>query len=156
MKQKKSSGGSSIARNKKAYFDYEVLEEMVAGLMLKGSEVKSIRAGKVNLKGSYVSVLEDGPYVSSMHISPYEPANIPSYDPIRKRKILLNKREIDKLIGAEKTAGLSVIPLKLFFKKGLIKMKIGICKGKKNRDKRASIKQRGQDREINRAMKYYN
>jgi len=151
----KKRGESFIAKNKKAYFDYEVLEEFEAGLMLKGNEVKSIRLGKVNLKGSYVSVLEDGPYVSAMHISQYEPAHLKTYDPIRKRKLLLNHREIDKLRGSEKTAGLAIIPLKLYYKKGLIKMKIGICRGKKNYDKRADLKRKSQNREVNRALKHY-
>lgn len=155
MAKKVKSTSSEIARNKKAFFDFEILDEYEAGIMLKGYEVKSVRAGKVNLKGSRVSVLSDGAaYVMDMHISPYEQAGLKDYHPAEKRRLLLNRKEIQKLEDAENTAGLSVVPLKMYYKKGLIKLKIATVKGKRNIDKRAKIKNKDQDIDIQRALKY--
>lgn len=155
MAKKEKPTSSEIAKNKKAYFDYEILDEYEAGIMLKGYEVKSVRAGKVNLKGSRVSVLSDGSaYVMDMHISPYEQAGLKEYHPAEKRKLLLNRKEIEKLEDAENTAGLTIVPLKMYFKKGLIKLKIAVVKGKKTIDKRAKIKGKDQDIDIQRALKY--
>lgn len=141
--------------NKKAYFDYEILEKIEAGIVLSGPEVKSIRDGKANLKGSYVAVLSNIPYVIEMHITEYPFAKVAGYEPKQKRALLLRKSEIEKLLTVEKTTGLSVIPLKLYFKRGLAKLEIGIGKGKKNYDKRDSLKKSAQKMEIQRAIKHF-
>jgi SsrA-binding protein len=141
--------------NKKATFDFEILERLETGMMLSGAEVKSIRAGRASLKGSYVAVLSDGPYVMDLHISEYTPAGLKGYDPTKKRKLLLNKKEIEKLEKAEKTSGLAIVPLKLYAKKGLFKLEIAIAKGKKLHDKRQSLKSKSQNLEIKRALKHF-
>jgi SsrA-binding protein len=146
---------SYISSNKKAYFDYEIQDKLEAGLILTGPEVKSVRDGRVNLKGSYVAVLSDGPYVMDMHISEYAQAGLKHYEPKSKRKLLLNKKEIEKLLQIEKTGGLAVVPTKIYFKKGLIKLEIAVGKGKKMHDKRNSIKKSAQKIEIQRALKHY-
>lgn len=139
--------------NKKAYFDYEIQEKIEAGLMLTGAEVKACRAGKVNLKGSYVAILEDGPYVMDLHITKYEFLDDKSYDAKVKRKLLLNRKEITRLEKAEKEAGMAIIPTELYLKNGLIKLEIAFGKGKKLHDKRQSIKNRESDRQIARTIK---
>lgn len=154
MKKNKSES-SEIARNKKAYFDYEIIEDFEAGIMLKGYEVKAIRAGKVNLKGAHVVVLSDGPYVVDMHIGSYEQAGLKDYHPKAKRKLLLNKKEIEKIANAEATGGLAVLALAMYKKGGLIKLRIGVGKGKKKYDKRTELKRKSQDRDVARALKHY-
>ena len=146
---------SYISSNKKAYFDYDIQDKLEAGLILTGPEVKSVRNGRVNLKGSYVAVLSDGPYVIDMHINEYPQAALKHYEPKSKRKLLLNKKEIEKLLQIEKTGGLAVIPTKIYFKKGLIKLEIAVGKGKKMHDKRNSMKKSAQKIEIQRALKHY-
>lgn len=141
-----------ITKNKKAYFDYEILEEIEAGLVLNGAEIKSIRAGNVNLAGAYIGEIEKGLVVRNMHISEYRMADI-ELDPLRERRILLRKKEIDKLLGKLKEKNLTVIPLKLYLKKGYAKLLLGVCKGRKKHDKREVLKRRDQDMEISRAMK---
>ncbi len=145
----------SIAKNKKAYFDYEILEDFEAGIMLRGHEVKAARAGKVNLKGSHVIVKDEGVFVQGMHVGMYEQANLTSYDPYRPRQILLHAKERDQLVRAENESGSTVIPLEMYLKKGLIKLKIGIVRGKKKHDKRHGLKQKSQDRDVQRALKRY-
>ena len=131
--------------NKKAFFDYEILEKFEAGMILSGAEVKAIRAGKANLKGSYVAILSDGPYVFELHISEYDKrSDKVIYNPIQKRKLLLNKKEIETLVKIEKTSGLTIVPTKIYFKRGLIKLEIAVGKGKKNYDKRNALKQKSQ------------
>lgn len=144
-----------VIKNKKATFDYEILNTFEAGIMLSGPEVKSIRLGRANLKGSYVAVLTDGPYVMDLHISDFTPAAQKNYNPTAKRKLLLNRKEIEQLEKAEKTSGLAIIPLKLYAKKGLFKLEIAIAKGKKLHDKRQSLKSKSQNIEIKRALKHY-
>lgn len=141
--------------NKKAFFDYDIQEKIEAGIILTGPEVKSVRNGRANLKGSYVAVLSDGPYVMDLHISAYEPANVAGYEPKAKRKLLLNKKEIKKLEDIEKATGLTIIPTNLYFKKGLIKLEIAIAKGKKLYDKRNSLKNKAQNLDIKRAIKHF-
>lgn len=143
----------TIARNKKAMHDYFIEEVYEAGIVLKGTEVKSIRQGKVNLKDSYAAVQNEEVYVYNMHISPYEKGNIYNVDPTRTRKLLLNKREINKLIGYTQQKGLTLVPLKLYFKKGLVKMKLAVARGKKLHDKRADIAKRHAEREIERTFR---
>lgn len=142
-----------IARNKKAYHDYFVLETYEAGIELYGTEIKSIRAGRVNLKDSFCSVDDGEMFVIGMHISPYEMGNRFNRDALRKKKLLLHKREIMKLFGESQQQGLSIIPLQLYIKNGRAKLEIGLCKGKKLYDKRAVEAKRTADRTIEREFK---
>ena len=142
-----------IANNKKAYHDYFVIEKYEAGLELFGTEIKSIRAGRVNLKDSFCSVDDGEMYAIGMHISPYEMGNRFNRDPMRKKKLLLHKREIMKLFGESQQQGLSIIPLSLYIKNGRAKLEIGLCKGKKLYDKRAVQAKKDSDRAIERAKK---
>lgn len=151
MADKKAN--SIIAQNKKAYHDYFVDEEFEAGIELCGTEVKSIRDGKVNLKDSYVSVKTGEAYLIGMHISPYEKGNIFNRDPLRSRRLLLHKREISRLIGLSQQDGYTLIPLKLYFKGSYVKILLGVCRGKKNYDKRASIAEKESKRRIDRVLK---
>ena len=128
-----------IANNKKARHDYFILEEYEAGIVLKGTEVKSVRQGKVSIKESYCQINNAEVFIFGMHISPYEQGNIYNVDPLRTRKLLLNKREILKLIGKTKEKGLTLVPLKVYLKYGLVKLEIGLAKGKKIYDKRETI-----------------
>ena len=126
----------AVAQNKKAYHDYFVLEEYEAGIELFGTEVKSIRQGRVNLKDAWCSIDNGEIFVNGMHISPYEQGNIFNRDPLRKKKLLMHKKEIHKLYGTIKQQGLTLIPLSVYFNKGKAKIKVGLCKGKKIYDKR--------------------
>lgn len=129
--------------NPKVYFDYEILETIEAGLVLEGHEVKSIKTGKVSIKGSYVKILNGEPYLVGATISPYQPANTPKdYDPQRSRKLLLSKKEISTLIGTSQAHGLTLVPLKIYDKKGRLKLLVGIARGKKKYDKRETIKKK--------------
>ena len=131
------------ANNPKAGFDYEILETLEAGIVLKGYEVKSIKTGKVSIKGSYVKILNGEPFLVGATISPYQEANTPDdYDPQSSRKLLLSKKQISVLVGTSQAHGLTLIPLKLYDKKGFIKLLIGIARGKKKYDKRETIKKK--------------
>ena len=141
-----------IANNKKARHEYFIEDTMEAGLVLKGTEVKSIRQGKVNIKESYI-VIEDGEaFVTGMHISPYEQGNIHNVDPVRKRKLLLHKSEIRKLIGEMTIKGYTLIPLQVYLKDGKVKLEIAVAKGKKLYDKRQDIAKKDADRRIKQHM----
>ena len=142
-----------IARNKKAYHDYFVLETYEAGIELYGTEIKSIRKGRVNLKDSFCSVDDGEMFAIGMHISPYEQGNIFNRNPLRKKRLLLHKREIMKLFGQSREKGLSIVPLELYIKNGRAKLEIGLCKGKKLHDKRDVAAARDAQRTIERAMK---
>lgn len=146
-------GTSLIAQNKKAYHDYFVDETYEAGISLAGTEVKSIREGRVNLKDSYISLKTGEAFVLGMHISPYEKGNIFNKDPLRARKLLLHKREISKLIGLSQQDGYTLVPLKMYFKNSYVKVEVGVCRGKKNYDKRAAIAEKDSKRRIDRALK---
>lgn len=143
----------TIAQNRKAYHDYFVLETYEAGIELFGTEIKSIRAGRVNLKDSFCSVDDGEMYAIGMHISPYEQGNRFNRDPMRKRKLLLHKKEINKLFAESQQQGLSIIPLQLYIRNGRAKLQIGLCKGKKMYDKRTVQAKKDSDRAIERAMK---
>lgn len=143
-----SQGTKNLASNKKAYHEYFIEEKYEAGLALVGTEVKSIRQGKVNLKDSYVNIKDGEAYVFNMHISPYEKGNIYNVDPLRVRKLLLNKREIRKLVGLITLKGYSIIPLSLYLKNGLVKMEISVAKGKKDYDKRQVLAKKDAERRI--------
>ncbi|WP_290776112.1 SsrA-binding protein SmpB [Anaerofustis sp.] len=143
-----------IAKNKKAHFEYHIIETYEAGLELKGTEVKSIRNGKVNLKDSYANVDKNNEvFIIGMHISPYEFGNINNVDPLRERKLLLNKREIRHIKDYLTKDGYTLIPLDLHFNKSYVKMNIAICKGKKLYDKRESLKEKAAKREMDRSFK---
>lgn len=151
--QQKKSGKKVIAQNKKAYHDYFVDERYEAGIALFGTEVKSLRKGAVNLKDSYCSIQSGEIFVHGMHISPYEFGNIFNREPLRDRKLLMHRREIMKLNGALTQKGLTLIPLSLYFSGPYVKVELGLCRGKKLYDKRASIAEAESDREIERRMK---
>ncbi len=142
-----------VAQNKKAYHDYFIEETYEAGIELFGTEVKSIRQGKLNLKDSWCSVVEGEIFVNGMHVSPYEQGNIFNRDPMRVRKLLMHKREIIKLFSLTKQSGYSLIPLSVYFLGSKVKVEIGLCKGKKLHDKRATDAERSAKRDIERAMK---
>ena len=142
-----------IARNKKAYHDYFVLETYEAGIELYGTEIKSIRNGRVNLKDSFCSVDNGEMFAIGLHISPYEQVNIFNRDPLRKKKLLLHKKEIMKLFGQSQQQGLSIVPLQLYIINGRAKLEIGLCKGKKLHDKREVAAKRDAERTIDRALK---
>ena len=140
--------------NKKAYFDYQILEEIEAGIVLTGTEIKSIRNGQANLKDSYAIIRNNEIYILNMHISKYEEGNIFNHDETRTRKLLLHKKEILKLNDKIKLQGLTLVPLKLYFKKNKAKLLIGLAKGKKTYDKRESIKERDIERNIQKNYKF--
>ncbi|WP_026672287.1 SsrA-binding protein SmpB [Alkalihalobacterium bogoriense] len=146
--------GKVLAQNKKARHDYHIEETYEAGIVLKGTEIKSIRAGKVQLKDSFARIDNNGEmFWINGHISHYEQGNRYNHDPIRSRKLLLHKKEIAKLIGSTKEKGYAIVPLKLYVKNGFAKLLIGLAKGKKNFDKRESLKQKDAKREIERAFR---
>ena len=143
----------TITENRKARHEYFVLEALEVGIELVGTEVKSLRAGTVNLKDSYCEVSGGELFVHGMHISPYEKGNIFNRDPLRQRKLLAHKKEIMRHLGTVKQDGLTLIPLKLYFKGSKVKMELGVCKGKKLYDKREDAAKRSAQREIDRHMK---
>lgn len=142
-----------IASNKKAYHDYFVLETYEAGIELKGTEVKSLRQGKVNLKDSWCNIVEGEIFANGIHISPYSHGNIFNRDPSRVRKLLMHKREINRLFDTVRQQGLALIPLSIYFKNGRAKLEIGLCKGKKNYDKREVEAKKSAQRNMDRAIK---
>ncbi len=146
----------TITTNKKAFHEYFVLESFEAGIELSGTEVKSIRAGNVNLKEAWCSIDGGEMIIKQMHISPYEQGNIFNRQPMRNRKLLLHKKEIMRLLGAVKQEGLTLIPLSLYFKGSLVKVQLGLCKGKQLHDKRADAAKRDANRAIDRAIKEQN
>ncbi len=145
--------GKMIAQNKKAYHDYSIEETYEAGIVLQGTEIKSIRQGKVNLKDSYARIEKGEVFLIGMHISPYEQGNRYNHDPLRERKLLLHNKEISKLIGETKEIGYSLVPLKLYLKNGYAKVLIGLAKGKKKYDKREDLKKKEAKREVERAFR---
>ena len=143
-----------IADNRRARHEYFVMDTYECGIELVGTEVKSLRAGAVNLKDSYGSISRDGQlYIEGMHISPYEKGNIFNHDPLRRRRLLAHKREIYKLMGLTQQQGYTLVPLSLYFKGGKVKVELGLCKGKKLYDKRESAAKRDAARDIERASK---
>ncbi|WP_084242523.1 SsrA-binding protein SmpB [Planomicrobium okeanokoites] len=145
--------GNVIAQNKKAGFDYFIEETMEAGIVLQGTEIKSARNGKVQLKDAFVRIRGGEAWISNMHISPYEQGNIFNHDPTRSRKLLLHKKQIRELEAHSKEQGVTIVPLKMYLKDGFAKVLIGVGKGKKNYDKREDLKKKDAKREIDRAMK---
>ncbi len=144
---------STIATNRKAYHDYFIEETYEAGISLLGTEVKSIRQGRVNLKESYALIKDSEIFLFNCHISPYSHGNIQNHDPLRARKLLLHKKEIDKLWGKLSQKGFTLVPLKIYLKKGKVKVEIGLAKGKRKYEKRDSIKAKEAKREIQRHLR---
>ena len=152
----KQTGIKEISKNRKAFHEYFVLERFEAGIELAGTEVKSIRAGQVNLKDSFCTIKDGELFVRGMHISPYEHGNIFNKDPVRPRRLLMHKREILKLQARVMQDCVALIPLSLYFKDSRVKVELGLCKGKKLHDKRDSEADRESQRDIDRAMKERN
>lgn len=142
-----------IAKNPVAYHNFNIEDKYEAGIVLSGTEIKSIRAGKVNLKDSYAGFKDEECYIYSMHISPYEHGNIYNKDPLRDRKLLLNKRELLKLYSKVKIDGYSLVPISLYFKGSLVKLELGVGKGKKLYDKRQDIAKKDAERKMQKAMR---
>jgi SsrA-binding protein len=154
MKQEKENQHKVVATNRKAYHDYFIEEKLEAGVMLRGTEVKSLRDGRVNLQDSYASVDDGEVFLHHCHISPYSHGNIMNHEPLRARKLLLHRKEINKLIGKTQQKGLTLIPLRIYFsKQGRAKVELALAKGKKQYDRRETIKAREAGREVERAIK---
>lgn len=152
----KSEGIKLIANNKKAYHDYFILEKYEAGIVLHGTEVKSLRMGQCSIKEAFIRIENGEMFIYGMHVSPYEKGNIFNKDPLRPRKLLLHKYEINKLLGKTKEKGIAIVPLKVYFKGSLVKVEIGLAKGKKLYDKRQDIAKKDQQREASRDFKIRN
>ncbi|MBO0476311.1 SsrA-binding protein SmpB [Vagococcus sp. DIV0080] len=150
---KQKEDGNLIAQNRKARHDYAVIETIEAGMVLKGTEIKAIRNRRVNLKDGYVRVRDGEAFLVNVHISPYEQGNLFNHDPLRTRKLLMHKKQIEKLTVESKNTGITLIPLKIYIKNGFAKVLVGIAKGKKQYDKRQDLKQKDMNREINRTLK---
>ncbi|EJN93417.1 SsrA-binding protein SmpB [Streptococcus ratti] len=148
--------GNVVAQNKKARHDYEILETYEAGLVLTGTEIKSVRAARITLKDGFAQIKNGEAWLNNVHITPYEQGNIWNQDPDRTRKLLLKKKEIAKLENELKGSGMTLVPLKVYLKNGFAKVLLGLAKGKHDYDKRESIKRREQDRDIKRQMKQFN
>ena len=144
---------SIVARNRKAFHDYEILEKFEAGLVLAGPEVKSIRGGRVNLKDGYAALQGGELYLHNVHISPYEAANRHNVDPTRARKVLLHKNQLRRLVGKAAEKGLTIVPLDVHFTRGYAKVTLGLARGKRQYDKREAIRRRELDRDMQRAVK---
>ncbi|MFH1284338.1 MAG: SsrA-binding protein SmpB [Candidatus Peregrinibacteria bacterium] len=144
-----------LAKNRKAYHDFEILEKYEAGIVLNGDEVKSVKAGQANLKGSFVGIVNDEAYLNSAHVSRYKFSSNSDYDPVRKRKLLLHKKEVLAIEQKISQKGVTAIPLELHAKKGRVKAIIGICRGKKLHDKRETLRARAQKMEIARQLKRF-
>ncbi len=154
--EKNNDGFKLLANNKKAYFDYFIEDKWEAGLELYGTEVKSVRMGKVSVKEAYIKIEKNEVFVYNMHISPYEKGNIFNRDPLRVRRLLLHRAEINKLAGKAAEKGYTIVPLQIYLKKGLVKLEIGLGKGKKLYDKRADIAKKDIRRENERDFKIKN
>lgn len=156
MAKTAKTDGKLIANNKKAYHDYFIEEKYETGIVLHGTEVKSLRMGQCSIKEAFIRIENGEMWVYGMHISPYEKGNIMNKDPLRVRKLLLHKKEIDKILGKTKEKGITIVPLKVYFKGSLVKVEVGLAKGKKLYDKRDDIAKKDQRREAERDFKMRN
>ncbi|MBI4117331.1 MAG: SsrA-binding protein SmpB [Parcubacteria group bacterium] len=146
----------TYAENRRVFHDYEIIEKYEAGIVLEGHEVKAVKTGKISIAGSYVKISDSEAFLTGAVISPYQPKNTPKdFDPQRTRKLLLNKKEIAGLIGKSREKGLTIVPLRVYAKKGIIKLEIGLAKTRKKYDKRASIRKEEEKRKIERTLKQY-
>ena len=152
-KTRKKSAGNVVAGNPKARHDYEILETMEAGMVLTGSEVKSLRGGSASMRESFAIIRDGEPLLIGMHIGPYAQAGYAGHEPTRTRKLLLHKDEIQRLVGKTKERGLTLVPLKVYFTHGLAKIELGLAKGKKTYDRRESLKEKDAQMQIDRAMR---
>ena len=143
-----------IADNKKAFFNYEIIEHFEAGIVLKGAEIKALREGKISLQESYIRVIDGELYLLQAYIKDYSHSNDKEYDPIRKRKLLMHKKEIFKLASKVEVKGLTLVPVKAYFRNGFVKLDVALARGKNAPDKRNAIKEREQKIEAGRALKY--
>lgn len=148
--------GKVLAQNKKARHDYSIVDTVEAGMVLTGTEIKSIRAGRINLKDGFAQIKKGEAWLVNVHIAPYDEGNIWNQEPTRTRKLLLRRKQIDSLANEVKGTGMTLVPLKVYIKDGYAKVLIGLAKGKHDYDKRESIKRREQDRDIKRTMKAIN
>ncbi len=151
--KQQDDGRKIVCKNKRAWHEYEIMEAVEAGMALLGTEVKSMREGRVNLKDAYAKVQGDEVFLVEAHISPYSHGNISNHDPLRPRKLLLHKREIRRLGGKVQERGLTLIPLQIYFKGGKAKVELGLARGKRLYDKRAAIKKRDENRDLARELK---
>jgi SsrA-binding protein len=147
------SGEKNIAVNRRARHDYHVLERVEAGLALQGTEVKSLRNGNVNFKDAYAERRGGEMYLVGLHIAPYEQGNVYNHDPERPRKLLLHRREIEQLASQVEEKGLTIVPLRMYFTRGIAKAELGLCRGKQKADKREALQEKAQKREVERALK---
>jgi SsrA-binding protein len=154
-KSEKNTGIKLVCQNRKAFHDYEIVETVEAGLVLVGTEVKSLRDGRANLKDSYARIKRSEAFLYGLHISPYTHAYYDNHDPERVRKLLLHRQEIKRLLGKTQEKGFALIPLKIYFKEGKAKVEIALARGKKAYDKRESLKRKEETRELDRARKRY-
>lgn len=145
--------GKVVAQNKKARHDYDIIDTMEAGIVLQGTEIKSVRQSRINLKDGFVRIRNGEAWLSNVHISPYEQGNLFNHDPLRTRKLLLHKKQIQKLTEIQKTGGMTIVPLKVYLKDGYAKVLIGVAKGKKLYDKRQALKEKDMKRTIDRELK---
>ncbi|MGL4520981.1 MAG: SsrA-binding protein SmpB [Bacilli bacterium] len=145
--------GKTVAQNKKAYHDYFIEETFECGMVLQGTEIKSLRASKANLQDAYARIISGELWIMGMHVSPYEQGNRFNHDPLRSRKLLLHRMEINKLIGISKEQGYALVPLKIYLKNGFAKLLLGVGRGKKQYDKREDLKKKEAKREIDRAFR---
>ena len=154
--KKENNGLQTVATNKKAYHEYFVIDSFEAGIELFGTEVKSVRQGKINLKDSWCNIKDGELFVNGMHISPYDHGNIFNRDPMRSRRLLMHKKEINKLQAEVQQEGMTLVPLSAYFNRGRLKIQVGLCKGKHTYDKRATVAKRDADLEARRALKERN
>jgi SsrA-binding protein len=143
-----------VAQNKKASHDYAIIDTIEAGIVLTGTEIKSIRARRINLKDGFVKIRNGEAWLWNVHISPFEQGNIFNHEPTRTRKLLMHRKQIDKLFAQVKTEGMTLVPLKVYIKDGFAKVLVGVAKGKKNYDKREDIKRRDTERDLRRVTKF--
>jgi SsrA-binding protein len=153
LAKRKEKPRNQVATNRKAQHDYTITETYEAGVALTGTEIKSVRAGKINLKDGFAQFHRGELWLENVHISPYDAGNRFNHDPLRNRKLLLHKRELAKISGVIKTAGMTIVPLKVYLKHGYAKVLLGVAQGKHEYDKRETIKRREQDRELRRVLK---
>jgi len=152
MANKPTSGIKIIAKNRKAYHDYHILDTFEAGIVLLGSEIKSVRAAQVSLKDGYATIISDEIWLMNVHIAPYNQASIENHEPRRTRKLLLHRREINRLIGKLQEKGLTLIPLKMYLSHNRAKVELGLAQGKRQYDKRATLKEKESQRQIDSAL----
>lgn len=153
MSKDDDSGKKILTKNRKAYHDYSVIDSFEAGIALQGTEVKALRAGGINLKDSYADIARGEIWLVGVHISPYEQGNIYNHEPERRRKLLMHKQEIVRLAAQVAEKGLTLVPLSVYFKRGRVKVEIGLCRGKKTHDKREAIRERDVKREMAQAIR---